>query len=59
MRKTEEKTDAPPFSRHSSESFVFFFYEREKQFLKLGLCTLNKMHSLFFLFTLLLFRRNT
>jgi len=33
---------------NTCKSFVFFF-EREKQFLKLGLYTLNQMQSLFFL----------
>ena len=32
MRKTEEKTDAPPFIINTRESFVFFFYEREAIF---------------------------
>jgi hypothetical protein len=56
MRKTEEeKTDAPPFI--NTREYCFFFYERE-QFLKLGLYTLNTMESLFFLLTLLLFKKH-
>ena len=31
-----------PFYDYTLESFVFFFLSREKQFLKLGLYTLNK-----------------
>lgn len=37
---------------------MFFFSTREKQFLKLGLYTLNTMQSLFFLLTLLLFKKH-
>ena len=37
---------------------MFFFATREKQFLKLGLYTLNTMQSLFFLLTLLLFKKH-
>ena len=57
MRKTEEKTDAPPFINYTRERVLFFFSTEREQFLKLGLYTLNTMQSLFFLFTLLLFNK--